>query len=79
MKILRVFCTLILAFCLFFTITFGANKIKEVYPYQKVEEEKQILNFWHVESYNIGFYSKKSFLQSVILAVSTLQFHINKP
>lgn len=66
MKILRAFCGLYLIFCIVFTISVGINKIKETYPYKPTEESKQIINFWHVETFNSGFGSKKSFLLSAV-------------
>lgn len=65
MKFLRVAGSLIILFCIAFTVFYGAGKISEGKSYEQPAEYKGVLTLWHIETFEGGQGSRKQFLLDV--------------
>ncbi len=65
MKIIRLFISIFLVFCIVFTFAIGREKIREKNAYKLSDEYKGIITLWHVDGFEGGNGSRKQFLLKV--------------
>ena len=68
MKIVRIFCAILLVFSMLFTIFVGKSKINENVILEEKKEYKTVLSLWHVDSFEGGSGSRKQFLLDASIA-----------
>ena len=65
MRIVRVFICFLLLFCICFTFLYGNKKITESKSLSNVEEVKDIITLWHIDTFEGGTGSRKQFLSKI--------------
>ncbi len=65
MKILRIFISFFLVFCVVFALFFGKEKISEQKEYAFPIEYKGVLTLWQIDTFEGGSNSRKQFLMDV--------------
>ncbi len=62
MKILRVILSLVIVFCITFTLFYGKTKINASAPFIEKPEYKGVISMWQIDSFEGGVGSRKQFL-----------------